>query len=237
MDFRDKRIFFNIVGAVVSVMLTLSFLFCIVLFTFCFTHIKTDVKQFSMYPTINKNVTSSTVFGDTVLVNTCAELNRGDIVVAKLFKDETPVVKRLVAMPNDSIRISPSERGGYELFVNENLIKSVPSIINYPDEHGGFVDGESSIKYYQFLALVEGLKENTETENRVKQNTAGQDMLILKDNEYLLLGDNWANSKDSIATGVMATKNNIYGNVDLIIQKGSNKFKTIVLKMFNLLFS
>lgn len=236
MDFKGKRIFFNTIGAVLSFMLTISALFCVALFGFTFTHLRTEVSQLSMYPTINKNVKNNNEFGDTVFVNLFAELQRNDIVIAELFENEDPVCKRLVAMPNDTIRILDKGSEGFDLYVNEKFVYNMPEYIQVPNGNGGFTLGNSYEKYREFVELIDSCKKDENRKDRVVQNEQGLDMYKLKDDEYFLMGDNWSNSKDSMSNGIAASKDKIYGSVDLIAAKGSNKQKILFKEILKLLF-
>lgn len=63
----------------------------------------------------------------------------------------------------------------------------------------------------------------------------GEQCIILNENEYLLMGDNWGNSTDCL-TGGPTEENDIIGRVDIIIHYGENQFRTLVNKMWNLIF-
>ena len=102
MDFRGKRIFFNIVGAILSALLVAASFFALVNIVFNVSYIKTDVYQISMYPTLNANVANNDEQGDKVYVNKFAKVSRGDIVVAEVDWNEKPIIKRLCACPGAS---------------------------------------------------------------------------------------------------------------------------------------
>ena len=76
MDFRGKRIFFHIVGAILTILLFVASFFALVNVVFNVCYIKTDVYQLSMYPTLNAGVANNEESGDKVYINRFAPVLR-----------------------------------------------------------------------------------------------------------------------------------------------------------------
>ncbi len=237
MELRFRRILQNILtGILVLLTLALAF-FSLITISFNFTHIKTNVYEFSMYPTLNYGVASSADKGDTVYINKYHNISRGDIVVAQTSWHSKPVIKRLVALPGDSLRIEPAE-GGYNLIVNEKVLYFKPQFTDYPDDYGpGTVHGDNSAKYQEYLNFIAS-EENAEN---VKGNN-----IVLHEDEYFLMGDNWSASKDSLTKNLIATdgkqfnfavnRQSIMGKVDVIVHVNENKLNAIILALLKGVF-
>lgn len=218
MSSRTKRIILNITSAILTVLIIVVSFFALINIMFNIIFIRTNVRGYSMYPTLNYNVPSSQKDGDVVYINKFSSYTNDDIVVAQVdWWDSGYIIKRLIGLPNDTIQIK-DEGTHYALYVNEKLF--------YTKEKNTDTDS-----YYNnlYLTFFDRFPENKTT------NESGEQCIKLNDNEYLLMGDNWGNSTDCL-TGGPAKKSNIVGRVDIIIHYGENQFRTLVKEMWNLLF-
>ena len=218
MSSRSKRIILNITSSILTILIMFVSFFALVNIIFNIVFIRTNVKGFSMLPTLNQNVSSEDIDGDIVYINRFSDFSDSDIVVADVdWWTSGYIIKRLVGSPNDIIQIK-DEGDQYSLYVNEKILytKEKNSDTNY---------------YYNsiYLTFFEKYPQNTTT------NEAGEKCIKLNENEYLLMGDNWGHSTDCL-TGGLAHKNDIIGRVDIIVPYGENQFRTLVSKMWNLIF-
>ena len=218
MSSRTKRIILNITSAILTVLIIVVSFFALINIMFNIIFIRTNVRGYSMYPTLNYDVPSSQTDGDVVYINKFSSYTNDDIVVAQVdWWDSGYIIKRLIGLPNDTIQIK-DEGTHYTLYVNEKIL--------YTKEKNADTDS-----YYNnlYLTFFDRFPENKTT------NESGEQCIKLNDNEYLLMGDNWGNSTDCL-TGGPAKKSNIVGRVDIIIHYGENQFRTLVKEMWNLLF-
>ncbi len=107
--------------------------------------------------------------GEVMILNKRGKIEKGNIVVAKYKNEE--IIKRVIAMPGDTISC---ENG--KVYVNDHLVE----------------------------------------ENFIKGETPDFDRIKLGDDEYYLMGDNRANSKDSTELGPFK-KDKIKGTTKLVI--------------------
>ena len=218
MSSRTKRIILNITSAILTVLIIVVSFFALINIMFNIIFIRTNVRGYSMYPTLNYNVPTSQTDGDVVYINKFSSYTNDDIVVAQVdWWDSGYIIKRLIGLKNETIQIK-DEGTHYALYVNEKLF--------YTKEKNADTDS-----YYNnlYLTFFDRFPENKTT------NESGEQCIKLNDNEYLLMGDNWGNSTDCL-TGGPAKKSNIVGRVDIIIHYGENQFRTLVKEMWNLLF-
>lgn len=218
MSSRSKRIMLNITSSILTVLIMFVSFFALVNIIFNFVYIRTNVRGFSMYPTLNANVPNENLDGDVVYINKFSSYTNSDIVVADVgWWSHGYIIKRLIGCPNDIVQIK-DEGSQYALYVNDKILYTKEKNLdtNY---------------YYSsiYLSFFERFPENT------IRNEMGERCIILNENEYLLMGDNWGNSTDCLAGGP-AKKSDIIGRVDIIIHYGENQFRTLVNKMWNLIF-
>ncbi len=225
MDFRGKRIFFNFIGAILMATFVIAGFFSLVHVVFNIVYLRTNVYQFSMYPTINSGVSSVDEKGDTVYINRFAPYLPGDIVVAEAktwgISDGKYVIKRLIAMPNDEFYIQKDEDNlTYNLIVNGSIL--------YSRNYSALEDDDVSRYYSQYLTYMD-MHESSVIEKD------GQKLLKMHDDEYFLMGDNWGNTLDSLSRGPIGKKS-IVGKVELIVDVRDNVpvnvFKFIMKKVF-----
>lgn len=218
MSSRSKRIMLNITSSILTVLIMFVSFFALVNIIFNFVYIRTNVRGFSMYPTLNANVPNENSDGDVVYINKFSGYTNSDIVVADVsWWNRGYIIKRLIGCPNDIVQIK-DEGSQYALYVNDKILYTKEKNLdtNY---------------YYSsiYLSFFEKFPENA------IRNEMGEQCIILNENEFLLMGDNWGNSTDCL-TGGPAKESDIIGRVDIIIHYGENQFRTLVNKMWNLIF-
>lgn len=202
-----KKVWITI-GCIFSVLLII-FLSCILAFNITYT--RSAVKGRSMYPAFND--------GAVVFINGFEKGEVGDVVVADIKDEENwdhtlegrYIVKRLIAVAGDKVKIVCPEIGQYELYVNNQLI--------YTRDEGGLLS-----TYSNFVAYVNNHKTDT---TRIEDGA-----IIVKDGEVFLLGDNWEVSYDSATVGPIHKKN-LVGRVDIVVPAGHNVFWGAIKGVWN----
>lgn len=227
MSSRLKRIMLNIVNSIITIVIMIVAFFALVNIVFNFVYIKTNVRGFSMLPTLNVNVLTEDQNGDTVYINPHREYTNGDIVVAEVsWWDRGYIIKRLVGMPGDTIQIK-DDGTQYVLYVNDNVFYTKNKINTATNEI------DSGVKYYyeDYLSFI----NNPLNADHVITNALGEKCIKLGEDEYFLMGDNWAASTDCIVHGPV-NKNSIIGKVEIIIHYGENEFRSLLKNMWDILF-
>ena len=226
MNSRVKRRILNISSAIVVTMIMMLSFFLLISIVYNLVYIKTYVRGYSMQPTLNVNVTNPDQNGDTIYINKVRSLERNDIVVANVkWWAKGSIIKRLVGMPGDKIEIRDLGPE-YGLFVNESLV------YNYE---------KNEITKTHFEDYIDFINHNNrygvDTTNNVGTTESGNKCIILNDDEYFLMGDNWEASDDCLKYGPVKS-HNIVGRVELVIPYGTDNSFPIVMKfMFENLFS
>lgn len=160
--------------------------FSIILILFMFFFFSSTVKQSSMYPTLQEgNIVIASQFN--------YEPARGDIVIISVDPIKHPgeteklLVKRIAAMPGDLVTFLESvQDGGYKILINGVIYR-----------HDGT----------DYIARTTG--------NEIEAMTASLDENgYVKENQYLVFGDNEANSKDSRNLGAF-DREDLIGHVIL----------------------
>ena len=164
-----------------------------------------------MQPTLNMNVKNANLEGDTIYINQYSNFNRNDIVVARVGWYENYIIKRLVGVPGDKIEIK-DETTHYGLYINNKLL--------YTKEKNG--DGNSLTKtgtngYYANYKLF---LENEEYKDLIVHEYSNS-YILLGENDYFVMGDNWGHTTDSIEKGPIK-KSEIIGKVDFIIDANNS---------------
>ena len=155
---------------------------------------------------------------------------RGDIIVFKLpTKESINYVKRLVAMPGETIKIS--EGMIYVKKKGANVFRMYSQKLMEP-----FFDD-------QYNADIMRLQENNTNRNYEVLNLSNNSMLdntnefLVPDNHYFFMGDNRDNSSDSRDTRNtvgFVPKENIIGKVRFIFLSIDTQFKLIkIYSIFN----
>lgn len=232
MGYRFRRRLLNFLISILVIYTIVLAFFAIVCVAFNYTHIKSPVQNFSMYPTLNYGMLNPKENGDTVYINRYAEVKRGDIVVANVPWWQEVIIKRLVALPGDSLRVKDAGEV-YELIVNEQVFRTYDKYITSPI--GGKLVSKETDGHFNGINNI--IEQNKGT-SRVKQNANGEDMLIMQPDEYFLLGDNWANSTDCSSENCRpAKKSEIIGSVDVIIKKNENKYNAMIVALVKMIFT
>lgn len=198
MNRYKSRILRNILSSVLVVLIFCCAFIALANISFYFLYVETNVRGFSMQPTINMNVSDSNAEGDRIFINKhkIGELN--DIVVAKVDWYENYIIKRMVGTPGDKIEIKDNETY-YSLCVNDNVLYSKEK----NNETAGYYQSYLSFLNNQEFAQFVG-KEGNLT------------YIKLEADEYFLLGDNWGHTLDCLTHGPISS-NEIVGKVELII--------------------
>lgn len=188
-------------------------------------YVKTSVIGYSMYPTLNLNAPSADVEGDIVFVNKHAEINSNDIVVANVnWWNLGPIIKRVVATPGDVLQIK-EENENYNLYVNGNLLYSKPKTNESTNKLGSTTDYYN--QYLEFLA-------NPANANNVIEIN-GEKYIIMQQDEYFLLGDNWGESTDSMQKGPVKAEK-IVGKVEIVAEYGEEPIWVMVKEIIKIIF-
>ena len=218
MKLRTKKTLYNILeGIITSIILILSF-FVLIFLTLNIVYDHTPITNYSMQPTLNSRVTTQTEEGDIVYVNKFAEFSAGDIVVAKVHWWSNPVIKRLVGCPGDKIQIK-DEGEFYTLYNNGNALYSKEK--TNVSLHGNPGRG-SSYQYALYSNFVSNKNPDFDSSKNIGEYE-GEPCIVLNDNEYFLMGDNWGMSDDCLLFGP-SYENEIVGKVDYVVPKGENSF-------------
>ena len=224
MNSRTKCFLLNLLSGFIVVLICAASFFALVNIVFNSVYIKTEVEGFSMLPTLNTTVPTSTEEGDVIYINKFCSYTNNDIVVAK--RGDSYIIKRLVGMPGDKIQIK-DEGLTYGLYVNDSLLYSKPKTdVSLDGKHTG------TKKYYEekYLAFL----ANPNYVQYVKEDLNGKYIQLGSDN-YFLLGDNWGATSDSFEMGPF-NKNRIVGKVDIVVPYKVNEFPYILKQMFKALF-
>ena len=177
---------------------------------------------------------------DSVYINRFRECKREDIVVANVSWYSNSIIKRLVAVPGDTIRMQ--ENGDYyELYVNEHFVrkqkKTTYTTHTRSDGTQEYRIGGTEEYYNKYLKLVNN--ENSvisDFSNNIITNYNGQKCIKLNENEYFLMGDNWAETTDSMTNGPIS-KDCFVGRVELIVEHNKNASELFVAYIWRTLFS
>lgn len=164
-----------------------------------------------MQPTLNLNMQDPNADGDIIYINQYAEVNRNDIVVAKVDWHTDLIIKRVVGVPGDKIQIK-DETSHYGLYVNDNLV--------YTKEKNGkndpFNKTGTNGYYGYYLKLLDGsTDEGKDISHLIKEDENGK-YIQLGEDDYFLMGDNWGHTTDSIFKGP-EKKSSFIGKVDLVV--------------------
>lgn len=200
--------------------------FALINIVFNFVYIKTPVRGYSMQPTLNMSVSDPNIDGDVAYVNRYSSYDINDIVVASVdWWNKGTIIKRLIARPGDNFKIVESDNS-YLLIVNGNLL--------YTREKSGNTlhDLELENYYNSYLAYVNARRSTSS----IQLDCEGQEIVVMQENEYFLMGDNWLESEDCLKHGPVAS-NEIIGKVEMVIPYGENKILSLMKQMLSIVFS
>lgn len=234
MQSKRKTILLNIISAIVTLLCVFLFLFSVCFLTFNLCYSKTRVRGYSMRPTINNNVDNPNIDGDIVYINTREQLKQNTIVVANVsWWRAGSVIKRLVGMPGDCVQIVENEQS-YDLKVNGQLVYTKQKY-----------DGENlnlSVKNYYQHKYLPFINNTTGFDGQHIDHTAnigefeGSPCIVLGEDEYFLVGDNWSDGMVDCMTFGPVKKAEIVGTVDWIIDANSNKIFEVCKIIVKILF-
>lgn len=200
MRLRTKNILFNILHSLLALLIMFLAFSSVVFFALNICYNSTYVYGRSMQPTLNKNIKSIDERGDFVLISKFKDCEAGDIVIATPSWSEKTVIKRLIGKPGDTIRIEKSDV--FELYCNDKLLytkRIVATTNNY------------------YTKYVNGL------------NRLGITEITLGEDEYFIMGDNWADSSDSITNDIKTVSSSqLHGKVDLVVDKQHSRFFSVL---------
>lgn len=216
--------------------------------TFYRNYMVSSVSQYSMVPTLNLN--SYLKYGsdyyndpnrtefetDYVFIRKNADVKRGDLISAEVNWNKDGVLKRLIGLGGDKIRIAQvdaqgnetaisSEVAGYNLLVipkgetNEELIYYMPKKRYIGKDKDGIEQYLTTTRNYNlFLSFI---YNPSWSENVYVDETSNKTYIYLKDDEIFFMGDNWEVSLDCLEKGP-AKRHEIKGRVDSIVTYGKN---------------
>ncbi len=166
------------------------------------------------------------------------KFKRGDIVTATInwqaVGGKDYIIKRLVALPGDKLKIKirlEGEQKFYDLIINGEVLYSKPEIQYIGEsrkqgEEGKPVTLNNSKTYQQFDVIISTSK-NIEN-GRVVVDEQGDKCIVLKEDEYFLLGDNWQDSYDCMDIAEPVNLQNLDSRVVGIIKhKNYNRWEII----------
>ena len=165
-----------------------------------------------MQPTININVSDANAEGDTIYINKYARITNNDIAVAKVSWHEHYIIKRVVGTPGDKVEIRDLETV-YGVYVNDSLLYAKEKY----GENSAFIK-TGSVGYF---ASYQDLLKNANFQNNVETDGTTS-YIVLHENEYFLMGDNWGHTTDSVTKGVVKSSE-LVGKVDLIVDVTNNR--------------
>ena len=235
MQEKRKSTLINIISAFATLICLVLFLasICFLTFSLCFS--KTRVRGYSMRPTINSNVQDPNIDGDIVYINPNVALTRNSIVVANVdWWQKGAVIKRLVGLPGDCVQIEETS-STYDLKVNGELIYSKQKYDN-----GNL---NLSVKNYYRHKYLTFINNNVEIEGEPIDHSAnigefeGEPCIVIGENEYFLIGDNWSDGMVDSMTYGPTQKQNIVGTVQLIVDVKENSFAKVGKEILKILFS
>lgn len=200
------RVIKNIISSILIVLIFACSFLTIINVSVYFFYTETNVRGFSMQPTININMTDPNAEGDKIYINPYSTFTNNDIVVAKVEWFDNHIVKRVVGIPGDKIEIR-DEITHYGLYVNNSLFYTKEKT----GENSSFVKTGTNGYYSYYLDFLKNpdFQDYVETEN-------GHSYIQLEDNEYFLMGDNWGHTTDSITKGPVKSTE-IVGKVEIIV--------------------
>ena len=218
----------KVILSTILIVLSLFFAFIAVMnFNFKINYTTTQVRGFSMLPTINSNMTDPNIDGDTIYIKTNANFSTNDIVVAKVSWFQSYIIKRVVACPGDKIQIK-NRITHYDLMVNDKLLYS-------RELTGTENDGAIKAYYDKYKDFINPIK-SPQFINNVSETEAGEKCIIMNENEYFVMGDNWGHTSDCLEYGPIS-KQEIVGRVDMIVDVENKSFFTQTWFMIKKLFS
>ena len=222
---KKKTVLEHILDSLTVLTIIATVLFALGGIAFNAVYIRTSVIGYSMCPTFNSSVPSADIEGDTVFVNKYREIKKDDIVVANVpWWNLGSIIKRVVACPGDIIQLK-EENENYNLYVNGELFQSKAKTTEATEKTGCTQDFFED--YEKFLTNPNYSKNIIEINN--------EKFIIMNENEYFLLGDNWGDSTDSMQKGPVKA-NRIVGRVEVVAEYGKEPIWTMIGEIIKLIF-
>jgi len=223
---KKKTLIETILDVITILTITVTVLFALVGISFNAVYISTSVRGYSMYPYLNSKAPNMDTDGDVVFINKYADFENGDVVVANVtWWNKGPIVKRCIASPGDFVQIKEASET-YELYVNKKLVYSKEK--TNVSVHGDIGGTEAYYEDYTNFLTNPEFQENVVTIN-------GEKYIVMLENQYFLLGDNWGESTDCMTYGPVE-RNRIVGKVDIIVEYGKDPTWAMVGEMVKLTF-
>ena len=193
---------------------TVCIIIALFIIFFSFIFVSAPVTGVSMQPTLNANGESKQ---DIVYINKLLPYSYGDIVVIERPTNNVDVkyiIKRVVGMPGDRIKIMQDEDYKVYLFRNGKKVEEdyIFDAENCDDPHNYGMYATLQ----QYLDLINNVKKYP---NNYPNVVFDDGWLVLQKDQIFVLGDNRGYSEDSSALGPF-NKNKVVGRVDFIIPHG-----------------
>ena len=208
--------FFNILFKII---LILTIAICGVVIFFNVTHIYYQVKGPSMAPTLNSGVEGQETVKDYVFVSKIKGYGRGDIIVLKKEDENKDIIKRVIAVGGDKLKIE--NINGYNRIVIIFAGESQSRVLDEP-YLPSYDANEYILDYFNGLLNNESLNINADENGFV----------TIPENEIFFLGDNRSRSDDSLDSNFTAPVSNVVGKVDYIVYGGENPIWQVISQIF-----
>lgn len=207
-DFLPKK--FNFIDLLSSLLNIFLYAYMILFILFCIIFSGAIVTGTSMQPTLHSS-------GDIVYYNKYASFTYSDIVVVhKQSSSNYDIIKRVIALSGDKVNyILDSENGTYYVYINGEKLDE-----NYTLPLTTLTLDET---YYgdPLYNLRQWESDNFESINSITNR--GEGAYIVPSNSVFVMGDNRPSSNDSRISGAYDLSQ-VYGVVEYIIPKGTNKY-------------
>lgn len=217
-------------------------------------------QQYSMVPTLNLSIyldgyvytssSSNTAVqpGDYVILDTkSTEFEVGDIVSAIVNWDtnndgvleEEHIVKRLIGTPSDWIKIVETELEDgsiqYDLYVNGEILysKAQYEFVGYSTITGEAMYLDNTYTYKNYLAYL----KYYEGTSSVQTDENGDKCIVLGEDEYLIIGDNWQSSYDCFDALAPVSSADLEYKVVGVIEYGKNYNWNVIIYAIKLWIS
>ena len=211
--------------------------------------------QYSMLPYINSSLfLQGYVYdendkdkpGDTLIVEYKSNYKLGDVVASKVswpIIGNAHIVKRLVGLPGDKLKIEEHSSvlgSEFWLVVNDKIVYKKPEkeLIGYSTKEGEvnkplYINNRTTYEEYLVFLNSEEAKAN----GNVFDDGLGGKCIVLKENEYFLLGDNWQDSYDCMDVKKPIRFENLNGAVAAKVDYTDNIKWELFKNSYKLFFS
>lgn len=189
--------------------------------TFYVVYMPSHVVGSSMQPALNANITSEEESGDYICINRFVRGKKNDIVAADVRWTDHTIIKRIVAVGGDKLRMEFDEEANIAyLIVNNEIVDSRNVDLSaYPYDNA--LSYRLFCQYRTAYLLFE--PERVDEDGNI----------LIKEDEVFLKGDNWGTSEDDTLHGPTKVSC-IIGRVDIVSKGKQNKFLCIIKYIFNI---